>query len=129
MTIVQQFPSSRLDWFHDKKGAGSQHHLEQCLPNKTSISMSFYIATAQLERVLVVYIARGNADIGFGCQAVAVESGLHFIPKLTESFEFVMSQSIFFRRQLQTLITLLNQPQTKQLANLLSGYQLKKSGE
>ncbi|MCL1044407.1 helix-turn-helix transcriptional regulator [Shewanella electrodiphila] len=123
-------PEQPLRWVSRQKGAGSQRHLEHWLTQQNvNIETLLYTATAQSERELAGYIARENADIGFGCQAVAAESGLHFIPKLTESFDFVMSQSIFFRRQLQALLGLLNQPQTAQLANLLSGYQLNKSGE
>ncbi|KPZ70450.1 MULTISPECIES: helix-turn-helix transcriptional regulator [Shewanella] len=127
---VNQGTLQSLRWVSRQKGAGSQLHLEQWLTQQhININELLFTATAKSERELAAYIARNNADIGFGCQAVAVESGLHFIPQLTESFDFVMSQSIFFRRQLQALLTLLNQPQTTQLANLLSGYQLTKSGE
>ncbi|MGI2174954.1 substrate-binding domain-containing protein [Shewanella ulleungensis] len=119
-----------LRWVSRQKGAGSQQHFQNWLSlNDASVDELLYTATANSERELAGYIARNDADIGFGCQAVAMESGLHFIPKLTESFDFVMSQSIFFRRQLQELLKLLKQPQTLQLANVLSGYKLKDSGQ
>lgn len=123
-------PLQSLRWVSRQKGAGSQRHLEHWLTEKNiNPDELLFSATAQSERELAGYIARKNADIGFGCQAVAIESGLHFIPQLTESFDFVMSQSIYFRRQLQALLDLLNQPQTAQLANMLTGYQLQESGK
>lgn len=123
-------PKQPLRWVSRQQGAGSQQHLANWLAaNNTSLDELLFTATANSERELAGYIARNNADIGFGCEAVARESGLHFIPKLTESFDFVMSQSIFFRRQLQALLTLLKQPQTAQLAQQLSGYKLVESGQ
>jgi len=125
-----EIPKQPLRWVSRQKGAGSQLHLEHWLSQKqVNPDDLLYTATAQSERELAAYIARKNADIGFGCQAVAAESGLHFIPQLIESFDFVMSQSIYFRRQLQALLELLKQPQTAQLANLLMGYQLIESGK
>jgi putative molybdopterin biosynthesis protein len=123
-------PLQSLRWVSRQKGAGSQRHLEHWLTQQNvNLNELLYTATAQSERELAGYIARNNADIGFGCQSVAIESGLHFIPQLIESFDFVMSQSIYFRRQLQALLELLKQPQTAQLANLLMGYQLIESGK
>lgn len=85
--------------------------------------------TALSERELAGYIAREDADIGFGCQAVARESGLAFVPLLTESFDFVMSQGIYFRRQLQQLLGMLTAPDTRQVAAMLGGYDLSGSGQ
>lgn len=119
-----------LRWVSRQQGSGSQQHVEYWTSQfSVNFKSLWCTATAHTERELAAYIARNNADIGFGCQSVAMESGLHFIPILSESFDFVMSQSIYFRRQLQALLSILRQPQTAELATLLQGYQLGESGK
>lgn len=117
-------------WVARQEGAGSQQHLENWLL-KQQAKMSHLSArvTAYSERELAAYIARGDADIGFGCQAVAKESGLHFIPLVKESFDFVMPQGIYFRRQLQLLFKLLASPLAHELAATLGGYDLTECGK
>ncbi|MBR9727317.1 substrate-binding domain-containing protein [Shewanella intestini] len=116
-------------WVGRQAGSGSQLHLEHFLAEQhTQLEQINMNITAQSERELAGYIARRDADIGFGCQSVAMECGLSFIPLMTESFDFVMPQGIYFRRQLQQLFTLLNQPQTQQLAKTLQGYDLSQCG-
>ncbi|BDM62587.1 DNA-binding protein [Shewanella sp. NFH-SH190041] len=117
-------------WILRQGGAGSQQHLEQWLMTQGArIDQLNTVLTAYSERELAGYIARGDADIGFGCQSVAMESGLSFVPLLTESFDFVMTQSIYFRRQLQQLFTMLSSAQTRQMASLLTGYDLANTGQ
>ncbi len=117
-------------WVNRQEGAGSQQHLAHWLKTQgAEIEDLTSTLTAYSERELAGYIARGDADIGFGCQSVALESGLGFIPLVTESFDFVMPQSIYFRRQLQQLFSMLTSPQTRQLALMLGGYDLTDCGK
>lgn len=117
-------------WIFRQEGAGSQQHLEHWLLSQGARADQLNaVITAFSERELAGYIARGDADIGFGCQAVAAESGLGFVPLLSESFDFVMTQSIYFRRQLQQLFTMLASPQTRQMAGVLTGYDLSNTGQ
>ncbi|WP_192021843.1 helix-turn-helix transcriptional regulator [Shewanella sp. WPAGA9] len=117
-------------WVARQAGSGSQQHLEQWLL-KQGFNFKYLNSTlvAQSERELAGYIARHNADIGFGCQSVALESGLSFVPILTESFDLVMPQGIYFRRQLQQLLDLLQQPESIRLAATLGGYDLTNTGK
>jgi putative molybdopterin biosynthesis protein len=117
-------------WVARQAGAGSQQHLEHWLMKQgaalTHINTN---VIAYSERELAAFVARGDADIGFGCQSVAMESGLSFIPLVTESFDFVMPQGIYFRRQLQHLFDMLSSTQTRQLAATLGGYDLTDCGQ
>lgn len=117
-------------WVSRQAGAGSQQHLEHWLLKQGAhIEQINCVFTAYSEKELAGYIARGDADIGFGCQSVAQESGLNFIPLIKESFDFVMPQSMYFRRQLQHIFTLLASPQSRHLASMLGGYDLTDCGQ
>ncbi len=117
-------------WVTRQGGAGSQQHLEHWLLKQgAKLEQLNSVLTAFSERELAGYIARGDADIGFGCQAVAMESGLSFVPLVTESFDFVMPQGIYFRRQLQQLFKMLGGSHTRQMAALLGGYDLTDCGQ
>ncbi len=117
-------------WVGRQSGAGSQQHLEHWLMKQGfSIEQLDITVTAYSERELAAFIARNEADIGFGCQSVAMESGLSFVPLVTESFDFVMPQGIYFRRQLQALFDMLGSTQTRQLAAQLGGYDLSQCGQ
>ncbi|QSX33571.1 helix-turn-helix transcriptional regulator [Shewanella avicenniae] len=117
-------------WVTRQGGAGSQQHLEHWLMKRgATVDSLNAIITAFSERELAGCIARNEADIGFGCQAVAQESGLGFVPLLTESFDFVMPQGIYFRRQLQQLFKMLVNPGTRQMAAQLGGYDLTDCGQ
>ncbi|WP_076542141.1 helix-turn-helix transcriptional regulator [Shewanella sp. UCD-KL21] len=117
-------------WVARQAGSGSQQHLEQWLQKQgASFADLKSNIVAQSERELAGYIARDNADIGFGCQSVALESGLSFVHILTESFDFVMPQGIYFRRQLQALLNLFKETQSIQLATTLGGYDLTDCGK
>jgi len=117
-------------WVSRQGGAGSQQHLEHWLLKQGArLDQLNVVLTAYSERELAGYIARGDADIGFGCQSVALESGLSFVPLIKESFDFVMPQSIYFRRQLQQLFTMLAGGHARQMAALLGGYDLTDCGQ
>ncbi|KFZ36682.1 DNA-binding protein [Shewanella mangrovi] len=117
-------------WVTRQGGAGSQQHLEHWLMKRgVAVESLNAVLTAFSERELAGSIARNEADIGFGCQAVAQESGLGFVPLLTESFDFVMPQGIYFRRQLQQLFKMLVNPGTRQMAAQLGGYDLTDCGQ
>ncbi|MCE9679694.1 helix-turn-helix transcriptional regulator [Shewanella sp. AS1] len=117
-------------WVGRQSGAGSQQHLEHWLMKQgASVEQLDIAVTAHSERELAGFIARNEADIGFGCQSVAMESGLSFVPLVTESFDFVMPQGIYFRRQLQALFEMLASTQTRQLAAQLGGYDLSQCGQ
>ncbi len=117
-------------WVGRQSGAGSQQHLEHWLMKQgADIEQLDITVTAYSERELAGFIARNEADIGFGCQSVAMESGLSFVPLITESFDFVMPQGIYFRRQLQALFDMLGSTQTRQLAAHLGGYDLTNCGQ
>lgn len=117
-------------WVSRQQGAGSQQHLEHWLLKQgTRLELLNVVLMAYSERELAGYIARGDADIGFGCQSVALESGLSFVPLIKESFDFVMPQSIYFRRQLQQLFTMLSEGHSRQMAAILGGYDLSGCGQ
>ncbi|MBV7316057.1 helix-turn-helix transcriptional regulator [Shewanella sp. NIFS-20-20] len=125
----QQLVKHSLRWVGRQGGAGSQQHLEHwLLAQGVQVSDINQVITAYSERELAGYIARGDADIGFGCESVANESGLIFIPVLQESFDFVMPQNIYFRRQLQHLFKRLTSAESRQMAALLGGYDLSNTG-
>lgn len=117
-------------WVSRQAGAGSQQQLEHWLTKQgCQLGQLNSVVTAYSERELAGYISRGDADIGFGCLSVARESGLGFVPLTTESFDFVMPQSIYFRRQVQALFKLLSDTHTQETAHMLGGYNLEGCGQ
>lgn len=117
-------------WVLRQKNAISQQYLLQWLNTEHhDLKPLMPVITAYSERELVGYIVKGGADIGFGCQSAAKEAGLSFIPILTESFDFVMTQSCYFRQQLQCLLSMLVSKEAKKMAGILSGYDLTDAGK
>ncbi|GAA4891555.1 helix-turn-helix transcriptional regulator [Ferrimonas pelagia] len=127
---INEALSLRYRWLTRQEGAGSRYHFDSWLAERglTGTDLNL-VATAFTERELAAGIARGDADFGFGCQGIAGEFGLAFVPLGKESFDFVMPQGVFFRQHLQELITVLQNPDTLTHAQRLGGYDLTDCGK
>jgi putative molybdopterin biosynthesis protein len=73
-------------------------------------------------------ILAGHADIGPAIRPVAGLLGLDFLPLHWERFDLIIPTAGFFHPGVQQFLDLLNQPAFHQLAEDLSGYDLRCSG-
>ncbi|MCK5923659.1 MAG: substrate-binding domain-containing protein, partial [Methylococcales bacterium] len=120
----------RYRWVTRQPGAGARHHFDNWLTQmqRTSTDLNV-VTTAYSERELAGMIARGEAEFGMGCQGIAGEFGLTFIPLGKESFDLVMPQGVYFRYLLQQLFELMQTPDTQAFAQKLGGYDLSGCGK
>lgn len=81
------------------------------------------------EREAAAAISMDLADVAPGSRATATEFGLSFISLGWESFDLVLSKTIWFRHLFQALIKEMKSPLTLKLAKELEGYDLSTCGE
>ncbi len=127
---LDQALSLRYRWLTRQAGAGARYHFDNWLAERGQTGADLnLVGTALTERELAAGIAREEADFGFGCQGIAGEFGLAFLPLGRESFDFVMPQGVFFRENLQQLFTVMQNPDTQIQAQRLGGYDLADCGK
>ncbi|QIZ78010.1 helix-turn-helix transcriptional regulator [Ferrimonas lipolytica] len=127
---LQEAVSLRYRWVPRQLGSGSRHQMDNFLTSQGLTASDLNLQPEALsEHELAATIARGEADFGIGCQGIAGEFGLAFLPLGTESFDLVMPQGVFFRQHLQALFTSLQSPDTNIHANMLGGYDLSDCGK
>ena len=127
---IEEIISSPLRWSLRQSGAGAQRFLMERLSlyNLNADDLNS-VNTALSEREAAASIAMGITDIAPGVRAAATEYGLDFIPFGWESFDLVIPKQIWFRRLFQELINRLKSRSSQQLAEILSGYDLSRTGE
>ena len=127
---VKDIFNSPLRWSLRQSGSGAQRFLMEYLSkyhlNTDDLNC---VATTLSEREAAASITMGTADIAPGVRASATEYGLDFIPFGWESFDLVIPRTIWFRRLFQALIKQLKSPACQHQADLLTGYDLSRTGE
>ncbi|SDI30364.1 DNA binding domain-containing protein, excisionase family [Ferrimonas sediminum] len=119
----------RYRWVTRQEGAGARHHFDNWLTRMHRTSTDLNVtSTAYSEREMAGMIARGEAEFGMGCQGIAGEFGLAFVPLGKESFDLVMPQGVYFRYLLQQMFELMQTPDTLAFAQRLGGYDLSDCG-
>ncbi|WP_028117059.1 helix-turn-helix transcriptional regulator [Ferrimonas senticii] len=127
---VTEALSLQYRWVPRQAGAGSRHHMDNFLAERGLTANDLNLQPEALsEHEVAATIARGDADFGFGCQGIAGEFGLAFLPLGQESFDFVMPRGVFFRQHLQELFSTLQSPEIHEHARRLGGYDLQDSGK
>ena len=71
----------------------------------------------------------GEADAGIATVAVSKLMGLNFTPIINESFDMVMSQKSFFRKEVQAFIEILNSNEFRKKIRPLGNYDFNESGK
>ncbi len=74
-------------------------------------------------------VARGQADVSFGLEAVARDFGLRFVPVIEESFDLLVDRKAWFAPQMQTLWRFCQSDPFQARAALMRGYRLDGLGE
>jgi putative molybdopterin biosynthesis protein len=69
-----------------------------------------------------------EADVGIATIAIAKLLGLHFIPIAEESFDMILDQRTFFRKEIQALIDTLNSRDFRLRVEPIGAYDFKDSG-
>ncbi len=85
----------------------------------------------EVQRHLDVGLAvlSGQADAGPAIRAVADILGLGFIPAHWERFDFLINKNMFFQKNIQAFLSLLDDPGFKAMAAEISGYDLSMCGK
>jgi len=76
-----------------------------------------------------IEILSGRADAGPGIKAVAGLLGLDFIPIRWERFDLLILKERFFEKGVQLFLGLLHEPEFRELARELPGYDLELCGK
>lgn len=119
----------RLNWVVRQEGAGAQRFLKDWLQEQhLDIQRLKASCIALTEQEVAAAITRGQADLGPGAEAVAVEAGLHFVPIYQESFDLVLPRQVFFRTLIQQVFDWLNSAEGRRAAQHLQGYDVSLSG-
>jgi putative molybdopterin biosynthesis protein len=74
-------------------------------------------------------ILAGRADVGPGIRAVAGMLGLGFVPLRWERYDLLITKERFFDPGVQLFLGLLPDPEFRQLADTLEGYDVSSSGK
>ncbi len=111
-------------------GTGTRHLFDREL-KKAGIegeSLEGYHNEAAKHLDVGIEILSGNADAGPGIKSVASLLGLDFIPLRWERYDLLIAKDRFFDKGVQYFIDLLRDPQFKQAAEKLDGYDIRSSG-
>ncbi len=84
-------------------------------------------AQSHLDAALAIHTGRGDA--GFGIEAAARLTGCDFLPIRQERFDLIVRKENFFLPQIQDLLALLREEVFEEMADELTGYDLKESGK
>ena len=110
-------------------GAGAQQLLEALLKRDgLRVSDCLIAAEAPTGPDIAQAIRAGHGDYGIATRAVALASGLDFIPLATERFDLLMRQRDAFRPPLQRLLTLLKSTSFAGRARDLGGLDVSDAG-
>ena len=74
-------------------------------------------------------VLAGRADAGLAIAAVASMLSLDHVPVRWERYDFIIRKEVFFSRGVQMLLGLLHDPDFRQIAGGLTGYDLSTSGQ
>ena len=86
------------------------------------------IATARTETDAAQAVARGDADVAFGLEAVARSFGLKFAPVIEERFDLLVDRAAWFSPPLQALAAFCAGPEFAARAANLGGYDVSAFG-
>lgn len=84
---------------------------------------------ARTETDAVQCVARGDADVTFGLEAVARDFNLNFVPLVTERFDLLADRRAWFEPQMQTLLEFCTGPEFRERAEAMGGYDIDGLGD
>ena len=128
-STIKEIFNSQLRWSLRQTGAGAQRFLMEKLSRyNLNVDDLNRVNTALSEREAAASIAMGSTDIAPGARAAATEYGLDFVSFGWESFDLAIPRAIWFRHLFQELLNRLKSPACQQHADMLTGYDLSKTG-
>ena len=74
-------------------------------------------------------VLTGTADTGPAIRAVADMLDLDFLPLRWERFDLILAKDRFFQPDIQRFLGLMNEPQFKETARTMSGYDISSAGQ
>ncbi|HOS39844.1 MAG TPA: substrate-binding domain-containing protein [Spirochaetota bacterium] len=74
-------------------------------------------------------ILSGAADIGLATRAISSFMGLRFAPVISESFDMILGQDVFFKKEVQAFIETLKSPAFRARVEKLGNYDFGGSGK
>ena len=112
-------------------GTGTRLLLDKLLvQNNLSASQVEGYATEVHSHLQVgLSVLTGKADTGPAIRAVADMLDLDFLPLRWERFDLILSKERFFQPDIQRFLGLLNEPQFKETARTMSGYDISNAGQ
>ncbi len=123
--------NGKIKMVNRQKGSGTRilmdHHLN--LMGIDSKNISGYDREVYTHFDVGLSILSGDADTGIATAASAKLLGLDFIPLTWESFDMVLDQSTFFKKELQIFIEVLTSEEFHKNIHKLEGYDFKESGK
>jgi len=129
-SLQEQIKRGRLRWARRQDGAGTGRFLADHL-RAIGVDASTLDAPilARSEREAAAAVAMGQVQAAPGARSAAHEFGLHFVSLGWEYFDLVVERRAYFRHLLQQLLERLGRPETRNLADLLGGYDLSETGK
>jgi excisionase family DNA binding protein len=126
---VEELFGHQVRWVDRQEGAGSHRFLQELISRHDLDPADRRITGhANTEREAASLIAMGQAEVGPGARAAAVEFGLDFLPIGWEAFDLALHRGIFFRKLFQELLDYLRSSECRRQANMLGGYDLTELG-
>lgn len=127
---LSQLFQSGIRWSMRHHDTGADRHLQELFvkhdfdPAKLRV-----VRTVDSEREAASMLARQQADVAPGSEAVANEFGLEFIPLGWEAYDVALNRGVFFRTLFQQFMETLKNEDCQNLAQSLGGYDFQQSGQ
>ncbi|MGE5310408.1 MAG: substrate-binding domain-containing protein [Nitrospirota bacterium] len=128
---IADLTSGRLRIANRKEGTGTRLLLERELERQgvSGDKIPGYETAFGRHLDVGLEVLAGRADAGLAIAAVGGLLGLHQVPVRWERYDFIIRKEVFFSRGVQMLLGLLHDPDFRQSAEGLAGYDLSTSGQ
>jgi putative molybdopterin biosynthesis protein len=123
---------SEINMINRERGCGTRILLDQKLAQLgiDTVSIRGYTREASSHMACAGIVAKGEADLGCGCQRGAEAiPGVDFIPQQLEWYDFVFRLSDRKIPAIQTVLDYVNTPDFKQDLELMGGYDVSQTGK
>lgn len=107
-----------------QEGAGARDLLDRLLAEAGLTDPTYLDQIARSEGDAALAVASGEADAGFGLQAMAGQYRLDFLPLVEEAFDLLIDRRVYFTAQVQALIRFAQGDDMAARAASLGGYDL-----
>ena len=128
---VNDLGNENIIFANRQKGSGTRifldHEIEKTGVDSSKINGYEDELYTHLEVGLA--IQSGKANVGLATVAVSKLFGLPFVPLVNESFDMVLPQDVFFKKEVQAFIETLNSIECRNKVEPLGDYDFSSSGK